>query len=93
MRKKVSLILIFCIVLMLFATSCASQKENAVVNVYNWGEYIDPTVNKLFEKETGIKVNYKTFDNNETMYAKLKNSPGTYDVIIPSDYMLSLIHI
>ena len=74
---------------MLFATSCTSQKENTVVNVYNWGEYIDPTVNKLFEKETGIKVNYKTFDNNETMYAKLKNSPGTYDVIIPSDYMIS----
>ena len=67
------------------------------VNVYNWGEYIavdegDPEefdVNKEFEKLTGIKVNYTNFASNEELYAKLKSGGSQYDVIIPSDYMLS----
>jgi Spermidine/putrescine-binding periplasmic protein len=67
------------------------------VNVYNWGEYIavdegDPDgydVNKEFEKLTGIKVNYTNFASNEELYAKLKSGGSQYDVIIPSDYMLS----
>ena len=40
-----------------------------------------------FEKLTGIKVNYTTFDSNESMYAKLKSGAANYDVIVPSDYM------
>lgn len=65
------------------------------LNVYNWGEYIsdgsDGTldVNREFEKLTGIKVNYTTFESNETMYSQLKNGGVSYDVIIPSDYMIS----
>ena len=64
------------------------------LNVYNWGEYIcdgtDGSVDviKEFEKITGINVNYTTFDSNETMYSQLKNGGVTYDVIIPSDYMI-----
>ncbi|MDL2218918.1 ABC transporter substrate-binding protein [Ruminococcaceae bacterium OttesenSCG-928-O06] len=65
------------------------------LNVYNWGEYIsDGTdgesmdVNAEFEALTGIKVNYTTFDTNEAMYAKLKSGGASYDVIIPSDYMI-----
>lgn len=62
--------------------------------VYNWGEYIsdgaDDTldVNKAFEEKYGIKVVYDTFDNNESMYSKLKSGGVTYDVVIPSDYMV-----
>jgi Spermidine/putrescine-binding periplasmic protein len=71
--------------------------EGMSVNVYNWGEYIavdegDPEefdVNKEFEKLTGIKVNYTNFASNEELYAKLKSGGSQYDVIIPSDYMLS----
>ncbi len=65
------------------------------LNVYNWGEYIsDGTdgehidVNTAFEELTGIKVNYATFDNNESLYAKLKSGGAEYDVVIPSDYMI-----
>lgn len=60
----------------------------STLNVYNWGDYIDPDVIGIFEKETGIKVVYDTFDFNESMYTKVKNSNASYDVVIPSDYMI-----
>ena len=69
--------------------------QNVAINVYNWGEYIsngsDDSVDVVaaFEKLTGIKVNYTTFDSNESMYTKLKTGGSTYDVIIPSDYMIA----
>lgn len=69
-------------------SGCKKYEPNEVVYVYNWGEYMDETVNELFEQETGIKVVYKIYDNNESMYAVLKNSPKTYDVVFPSDYMV-----
>lgn len=64
------------------------------INVYNWGEYISDgsegalDVNKQFEEETGIKVNYTTFDSNENMYNKIKGGGANYDIVIPSDYMI-----
>ena len=63
--------------------------------VYNWGEYIaDGTegsedVIKIFEELTGIDVEYTTFDTNEALYSKLQSGSAYYDVIIPSDYMIS----
>ncbi len=74
--------------LLLSAAACKQYEPNEVVYVYNWGEYIDEEVNALFEQETGIKVVYKIYDNNESMYAVVKNAPGTYDVVFPSDYMV-----
>ncbi len=68
--------------------------EGTSITVYNWGEYISDgsegtiDVNKEFEKLTGIKVNYVTFESNETMYSQLKNGGIPYDVIFPSDYMI-----
>lgn len=68
--------------------------QNISINVYNWGEYIsdgsDDTlnVNKAFEELTGIEVVYTTFASNEELYAKLKSGGVSYDVIIPSDYMI-----
>lgn len=65
------------------------------INVYNWGEYIANgddgcmDVNAEFEKLTGITVNYTLFDTNESMYAKIKSGSSNYDVIFPSDYMVS----
>ncbi|MBQ3934919.1 MAG: extracellular solute-binding protein [Clostridia bacterium] len=63
--------------------------------VYNWGEYIsngqDGTldINLAFEAVTGIHVDYSTYDSNETMYATLAGGGVTYDIVIPSDYMVS----
>lgn len=68
--------------------------QNVSLNVYNWGLYIsdgsDESVDVIsaFEELTGIKINYTTFDTNESMYAKLKSGGASYDVIFPSDYML-----
>lgn len=62
--------------------------------VYNWGEYISDgeddslDVNAAFEEKYGIEVVYNTFDNNESMYAKLQGGGVSYDVLIPSDYMV-----
>ena len=70
-------------------------KKGEVLNVFNWGEYISDSyedglldVNKEFEKLTGIKVNYVTFESNEDMYAKVKNGGASYDIVVPSDYMI-----
>ena len=69
--------------------------KGTTLYVYNWGEYIsdgdDGTldVNKAFTEKYGIEVVYDTFDNNESMYSKLKSGGVKYDVVIPSDYMIS----
>ena len=69
--------------------------QNKSLNIYNWGEYLSDgsnssiCVNKEFEKLTGIKINYSTFASNEELYAKLRNRSARYDIIIPSDYMIS----
>lgn len=72
------------------------KNDNITINVYNWGEYIADgsdegtlDVNAEFTKLTGIKVNYTTFATNEELYAKLKGGGASYDIIIPSDYMIS----
>lgn len=71
--------------------------RNMSVNIYNWGEYISVDdgegdafdTNKAFTELTGIKVNYSNFASNEEMYAKLKSGGSSYDIIIPSDYMIA----
>lgn len=60
-----------------------------VVNVYVWGGEIPQSVIHQFETQTGIQVNFSTYDSNETLYAKLKaNQHGVYDVILPSSYFV-----
>ncbi len=60
-----------------------------VVNVCSWGEYIDTDLIDQFEAETGIRVNYQTAESNETLYSLLKSGGADYDVVVPSDYMIS----
>lgn len=61
--------------------------DNKVVNVYAWGGELPKEIIHQFEKETGIQVNFSTYDSNETMYAKLKASRhSVYDVVLPSAY-------
>ena len=65
-----------------------AESGDNVVNVYNWGEYIDPEVIEMFEDETGYTVNYEEFETNEEMYTIVAKGARNYDVICPSDYMI-----
>ena len=58
--------------------------EDNVLNIYNWSDYIGDDTIKNFEKETGIKVHYDTFDSNETLHAKLVAGKTGYDIVVPS---------
>lgn len=84
---------IILLILVLFMTGCSSREyKNGEVNVLNWSSYIPTDVIKDFEKEYDIKVNYGTYSSNEELLAKISNSStGTYDVVFPSDYMVSLM--
>jgi spermidine/putrescine-binding protein len=83
-------IFIWLIAILCVTCSCSggAQNEKNIVNVYNWGEYIDKDLLTKFEEETGIKVIYSNFNTNEDMYVKLKNGGSNYDVVVPSDYMI-----
>ena len=66
------------------AGTAFAQGEDKVLNVYNWSDYIAPDTIKAFENETGIKVRYDNFDNNEIVHAKLVAGKTGYDVVVPS---------
>ena len=70
--------------LALFASATFAQEEEKVLNVYNWSDYIAEDTIKNFEKETGIKVRYDNFDNNEIVHAKLVAGKTGYDLVVPS---------
>lgn len=56
------------------------------LTIYNWGDYIDPSLITKFEHETGYHVDYETFDSNEAMLTKIKQGGTSYDLTVPSDY-------
>lgn len=100
MKKLVRPFALLCSIALLLAcfAPCAAAEEidpTVTINVYNWGEYISNgtdgslDVNAEFTRRTGIKVNYTTFDTNESLYSKLVGGGADYDVIFPSDYMVS----
>jgi putrescine transport system substrate-binding protein len=70
--------------LMGFAVSPAFADEEKVLNIYNWSDYIAEDTIANFEKETGIKVRYDTYDNNEILHAKLVAGKTGYDIVVPS---------
>ncbi|MCQ2558440.1 MAG: spermidine/putrescine ABC transporter substrate-binding protein [Oscillospiraceae bacterium] len=103
MKKIIALILVaaMAVCACFVMTGCGSSSKTLTLNVYNWGEYIsDGSEGSLdtiaaFEKwyeatyNTKVKVNYTTYASNEDMYAKLSSGAVSYDVIIPSDYMIA----
>lgn len=105
MKKFITVFLVISILLIgnvsAFAqTETSLQNEynslkGTYINVFNWGEYISNgsedsmDINAEFEKLTGIKVNYTTYDTNENMYNKIKGGGTMYDIVIPSDYMIA----
>lgn len=85
LRSFIASLLRMTVIAMLFC-STAYAADN-IVNVYTWSGVIPDALIQKFEKETGIKVNFSTYDSNETMYAKLRASKNAgYDVIEPSSY-------
>jgi putrescine transport system substrate-binding protein len=68
----------------LLALSAAPAAAQGSVNVYNWSDYIAEDQLKDFAKNTGIKVNYTTYDSNEILDAKLKTGKSGYDVVVPT---------
>lgn len=91
----VFLLAAFCGIAALGAEEEKAPSRGVTINVYNWGEYIangtdeSMDVNAEFTRRTGIQVNYTTFDSNESLYSKLAGGGADYDIIIPSDYMIS----
>ena len=94
MKKIRSLFIgIVIIILILFFGSRQLEKSSGMsgadtLTIYNWGDYIDPELIKKFEKESGYKVNYETFDSNEAMFTKIQQGGTAYDITIPSEYMI-----
>ncbi|MBD7983374.1 ABC transporter substrate-binding protein [Sporosarcina sp. Sa2YVA2] len=91
--QSVILILLISGVLLLFNRELneGSKTGKDTITVYNWGQYIDPDLLKQFEEETGIKVIYETFDSNEAMMGKIEQGGTSYDVTIPSEYMVEMM--
>jgi putrescine transport system substrate-binding protein len=74
------------------ALATAALAQDRVVNIYNWSDYIDPSVLEDFTKETGIKVRYDVFDSNDVLETKLLAGKTGYDVVVPSQtYLQRLI--
>ena len=69
------------------ATAAAPATEK-VLNVYNWSDYIQPSVIADFEKEYGIHVNYDVYDSNEILETKLLTGHTNYDIVVPSGAFL-----
>jgi putrescine transport system substrate-binding protein len=67
-----------------------AQEEDKVLNIYNWSDYIAEDTIRNFEKETGIKVRYDNFDNNEIVHAKLVAGRSGYDIVVPSSHWAKL---
>ena len=93
MKKGLGMLLAVMMVLLGAAAGMAEDYDpvkefgSDVLNVYNWGEYIDKQVITNFEKEYKVRVNYSLFSSNEEMYTKLM-SGASYDILVPSDYMI-----
>jgi putrescine transport system substrate-binding protein len=70
--------------LALASAGSARAAEEKILNIYNWSDYIGDDTIANFEKETGIKVHYDTFDSNEALHAKLVAGKTGYDIVVPS---------
>ncbi|MEA2872071.1 MAG: putrescine transport system substrate-binding protein [Hyphomicrobiales bacterium] len=81
--------ILIAIALLIVAGPLAAQPtKERTVNVYNWSDYIDPTVLEDFTKQTGIKVKYDTFDSNDMLETKLLAGRTGYDLVVPTAYFL-----
>lgn len=94
MRKITTLFITMLTIVLVILGLQTTSKQVASSNskdlyVYNWGDYIDPELIDQFEQESGYHVVYETFDSNESMLVKVNSGSSPYDVIFPSEYMVS----
>jgi spermidine/putrescine transport system substrate-binding protein len=61
------------------------------LHLFNWADYIDPTIQEDFEKEFGVKVVVDVFDSNEDMIGKVRPGNSGYDIVFPSDYAVDIM--
>jgi len=86
MKKITAILCVLCLILTAIPlVSCDNQDT---LRIYNWGEYMDEDILKEFTRETGIRVSYSNYASNEEMYARVKGGGSSYDLIIPTDYMI-----
>lgn len=78
----ITLTLLFCLTF----SSCAEEQKT--LTIFNWGDYINEDLLNDFEAETGIRIIYDMFASNEDMWTKFTTSGNSYDIVIPSDYMI-----
>ena len=71
--------------------ACAAGETDGDLNLYNWAEYIDPELKTQFEEEFGVAVNEDNYDSNEAMQPIISAGNSGYDLIVPSDYMVSIL--
>ncbi|URI07320.1 polyamine ABC transporter substrate-binding protein [Aquincola tertiaricarbonis] len=72
------------------AVQAPAQTEEKVLNIYNWSDYIGEDTIRHFEAQTGIKVRYDNYDNNEILHAKLVAGKSGYDIVVPSSHWAKL---
>ena len=81
MRTVLVALMLFC---GLGSMAPAQAQDKKTLNVYNWAEYTAPDTIPGFERQTGIKVQYDTYDNNDTLQAKLLTGKSGYDIVVPT---------
>ena len=89
LKKKYVVLLVAVLAVLAMAGCNKREYKNGELYVYNWGEYIDRSVIDMFEEKYDIKVYYDEFEENEDMYPIIENESFIYDVVCPSDYMIS----
>jgi spermidine/putrescine transport system substrate-binding protein len=92
LTRALIMILSVSVALMYFISQLNSTQgysSGSTLTIYNWGDYIDPELIDKFEKESGVKVIYQTFDSNEAMMTKIEQGGTTFDVAVPSEYAIS----
>ncbi|QAY67173.1 ABC transporter substrate-binding protein [Paenibacillus protaetiae] len=90
--RTFAVVLVAALALMYLTTylnSSEGYSGDNTLTIYNWGDYIDEELLDEFQKETGIKVIYQTFDSNEAMMTKIEQGGTTFDVAVPSEYAIS----
>jgi spermidine/putrescine-binding protein len=89
---KLHKLLVVVLILPLLLAACGGQTGEAQeLNLYGWSEYVPQALLDGFTKETGIQVNYDTYSSNEELLSKLQAGASGYDIIIPSDYTVSIL--
>ena len=89
--KRISILAAVLAIGISLLTGCGGKRDEKVLNLFIWTEYLPESVMQKFTERTGIKVNYDTYDSNEALLEKLQSGVADYDVVCPSDYMISIL--